>query len=225
MGGNSSLGQNLAGEPGLSFAKASLKNRKMKYSRKCMVCNKEVIASNKRTFVHPECKDRPTPPVEAKTAEEILVEVVGMDLETLHADGGKIYYENALDAMHAYHAQFTSSAKSVEVEEAEWINPDQQLNGADFLIEVNKILKTYPNTSSIKIVKLYIKQQQKQADTISRLEDRIKDLEGYLTISTTSREFNKTRVKEMSEVLEKILTGNLSYTHIMKLAKEALKEK
>jgi endogenous inhibitor of DNA gyrase (YacG/DUF329 family) len=28
----------------------------MKYSRKCLICGKEVVSSNKRTFVHPECK-------------------------------------------------------------------------------------------------------------------------------------------------------------------------
>lgn len=28
----------------------------MKYSRNCLVCDKEVISSNKRTFTHPECK-------------------------------------------------------------------------------------------------------------------------------------------------------------------------
>jgi len=28
----------------------------MKYSRKCLVCGKEVVSSNMRTFVHEECK-------------------------------------------------------------------------------------------------------------------------------------------------------------------------
>lgn len=57
--------------------------------------------------------DRPTPVVQAKTAEEILEDRLSSEY-VISARAKRI----AIECMHAYHAQFTPSAKSVEVEEA-----------------------------------------------------------------------------------------------------------
>lgn len=93
----------------------------MKYSRKCLVCGKEVISSNNRTFTHPECEDRtPTLPVEIKTAEEILKQFTPFN---------KSHNPAVVEAMHAYHAQFKPTpTEDKGIEGVKEPNPNELMN-------------------------------------------------------------------------------------------------
>lgn len=102
--------------------------------------------------------DRPTPPVEVKTAEEILA-------KQQRSSFGNYTWERVIEAMEAYHAQFTPSAKSVEVEES-----------------AKEASKRYVDTMNLRYHRVMPAgadlifqdganwQQQKQAETIRRVE-------------------------------------------------------
>lgn len=122
--------------------------------------------------------DRPTPPVETKTAEEILDEL--SPNRPWSKDGGTD--KMIVKAIHAYHAQFTPSAKSVEVEEA--AKNIKAENSLEARYACEEFIKGNAFRSDIWVDVYYLAgvqfgsnwQQQKQAETISQLTESLRTI-------------------------------------------------